>query len=97
MFHNFQEEAEQNTPLFTLAPLKDGFYSVEFSSAIDHLQAFFITVAVLSSQKLPSSLEMSNMHEEINKELSSKDNYELQGKASINYNPIPPVSPVGRV
>ncbi|MED6133558.1 hypothetical protein PIB30_029349 [Stylosanthes scabra] len=84
-----QEEAEPSTPLFTLAPLKDGFYSVEFSSMIDHLQAFFISVAVLSSQKLPSFLEKLNMHEDIKNE--------LQGKASINYNPIPPVSPVGRV
>ncbi|XLR19577.1 uncharacterized protein LOC107636623 [Arachis ipaensis] len=84
-----QEGADPSTPLFTLAPLKDGFYSVEFSSTIDHLQAFFISVAVLSSQKLPTFLEMSNMHDDIK--------YELQGKASINYNPIPPVSPVGRV
>ncbi|MED6209525.1 hypothetical protein PIB30_055515 [Stylosanthes scabra] len=86
-----QEGAEPSTPLFTLAPLKDGFYSVEFSSMIDHLQAFFISVAVLSSQKLPSFLEKLNMHDDIK-------NNELQAKASsINYNPIPPVSPVGRV
>ncbi|XP_061356457.1 uncharacterized protein LOC133300891 [Gastrolobium bilobum] len=92
-----QEGAEQNTPLFTLVPLNDGLYSVEFSSTINHLQAFFISVAVLSSQKLPSSLEMSIMQEEINKELSSKNNNELQEKAPINYNPIPPISPVDRV
>ncbi|KAK7294600.1 hypothetical protein RJT34_17489 [Clitoria ternatea] len=91
-----QEGAEQNTPLFTLVPLKDGFYSLEFSSTINHLQAFFICVAVLSSQKLPSSLEMNNIHEDFIKEFSSKNN-ELQGKAPLNYNPVPPLSPVDRV
>ncbi|XP_027350029.1 uncharacterized protein LOC113861426 [Abrus precatorius] len=92
-----QEGAEQNTPLFTLVPLKDGLYSVEFSSTINHLQAFFISVSVLSSQKLPSSLEMNTMEEEINKKFSSKNSKELQGKAPLYYNPIPPLSPVDRV
>ncbi|KAG5022617.1 hypothetical protein AAZX31_07G133400 [Glycine max] len=97
-FHLFvQEGADQNTPLFTLVPLKDGFYSVEFSSEINHLQAFFISVAVLSSQNLPSSLEMNNMQEAINKEFNSKNNNELQGKAPLYYNPIPPYSPADRV
>ncbi|KAK7256821.1 hypothetical protein RIF29_30337 [Crotalaria pallida] len=76
-----QEGAGKNTPLFSLAPLKDGFYSVEFTSTITHLQAFFISVVFLSSQKLPSSMNKN----------------EFQEKASINYNPIPPLSPVGRV
>nr|KYP47401.1 hypothetical protein KK1_030931 [Cajanus cajan] len=97
-FHLFvQEGAEQNTPLFTFVPLKDGLYSVEFSSTINHLQAFFISVSVLSSQKLPKSLEMNNMQEEINKEFSSKNYNELQGKAPLNYNPNPPYSPADRV
>ncbi|OIW07517.1 hypothetical protein TanjilG_14463 [Lupinus angustifolius] len=82
-FQLFVEEgADHNTPLFSLAPSTDGFYSVEFSSTITHLQAFFISVVLLSSQKLPPSTMNKN---------------ELQEKASINYNPIPPLSPVGRV
>ncbi|KHN14590.1 hypothetical protein glysoja_037567, partial [Glycine soja] len=97
-FHLFvQEGADQNTPLFTLVPLKDGFYSVEFSSEINHLQAFFMSVAVLSSHNLPSSLEINNMQEAINKEFSPKSNNELQGKAPLYYNPIPPYSPADRV
>ncbi|KAE9618118.1 hypothetical protein Lal_00041878 [Lupinus albus] len=81
-FQLFVEEgAEHNTPLFSLAPSTDGFYSVEFSSTISHLQAFFISVVLLSSQKLPSTMNKN----------------ELPEKASINYNPIPPLSPVGRV
>ncbi|RDY07654.1 hypothetical protein CR513_08200, partial [Mucuna pruriens] len=96
-FHLFvQEGAEQNTPLFTLVPLKDGFYSVEFSSTINHLQAFFISVTVLNSQKLPSSLEMNNTQDAINKEFSSINNNKLQGKAPLYYNPIPPYSPADR-
>ncbi|CAL0302662.1 unnamed protein product [Lupinus luteus] len=81
-FQLFVEEgAEHNTPLFSLAPSTDGFYSVEFSSTITHLQAFFISVVLLSSQKLPSTMNKN----------------ELPEKSSINYNPIPPLSPVGRV
>ncbi|KAK7349921.1 hypothetical protein VNO77_07810 [Canavalia gladiata] len=92
-----QEGTQQDTPHFTLLPLKDGFYSVEFNSTITHLQAFFISVAVLSCQKLPGSLEMCSLHEEILKEHSSKDTSKLQGKAPLKYAPIPPLSPVGRV
>ncbi|KAK7287603.1 hypothetical protein RIF29_00884 [Crotalaria pallida] len=92
-----QEGAGQNMPLFTLSPLKDGFYSIEFNSTITHLQAFFISVVALSCQKLPSSLEMSSMLEEILKEQSSNNNSRLQEKAPIKYTPIPPMSPVGRV
>lgn len=78
--------------------LKDGFYSVEFNSAITLLQAFFISVVVLSSQKLPGYLEMgSSMHGEILKEPGSKNNSRVQGKAPVKYTPIPPLSPVGRV
>ncbi|KAK7395178.1 hypothetical protein VNO78_15725 [Psophocarpus tetragonolobus] len=97
-FHLYDEEgADQNTPIFTVVPLNDGFYSVEFSSTINHLQAFFISVALLNSQKLPSSLEMNNMQEAIKKEFSSKNNNEHQRKAHLNYNPIPPYSPADRV
>ncbi|XP_061376342.1 uncharacterized protein LOC133318372 [Gastrolobium bilobum] len=92
-----QEGGEQDTPHFTLLPLKDDeFYSVEFNSAISHLQAFFISVAILSCQKLPGSLEMGSMHEKNLKESSSK-NSRLQGKAPVKYTPIPPLSPAGRV
>lgn len=98
-YHCFQEGAEQEKPLFTLLPLKDGFYSVEFDSTITHLQAFFISVVALSCQKLPGSLEMGSMHEEVLnlKEPSSMNNRKLQGKAPLKYAPIPPLSPVGRV
>ncbi|KAK7339769.1 hypothetical protein VNO77_20451 [Canavalia gladiata] len=93
-----QEGAEQNIPLFTLVPLQDGLYSVEFCSTINHLQAFFISLTILSSQKPPSSLEMNSIQEEINKDFNSKNNNkELQGNAPLNYNPIPPLSPVDRV
>jgi len=94
----FQEGAENDTPHFTLLPLNNGFYSVEFSSTISHLQAFFISVSLLSCKKQPGSLEMSSMSEETLKEPSSNNNSRrLQGKAPIKYTPIPPLSPVGRV
>ncbi|PNY11543.1 hypothetical protein L195_g008151 [Trifolium pratense] len=93
-----QEGAEKDTPLFTLLPLKNGFYSVEFSSTIGHLQAFFISVALLSCQKQSGSLEIGSMREEILKEPSSNNSSSRHlGKAPIKYTPIPPLSPVGRV
>ncbi|KEH28988.1 hypothetical protein MtrunA17_Chr4g0008861 [Medicago truncatula] len=93
-----QEGSENDAPLFTLLPLNNGFYSVEFSSTISHLQAFFISVSLLSCQKQPGSLEMSSMSEETLKEPSSNNNSRrLHGKAPIKYTPIPPLSPVGRV
>ncbi|MED6179966.1 hypothetical protein PIB30_005765 [Stylosanthes scabra] len=100
-FHDrFQLYAEdgdkQDTPIFALSPMKDGFYSVEFHSSVTYLQAFFIAVAVLSCQKLPSFLEMGKMLEENLKQPSSKNN-RSQGKAPLKYTPIPPLSPVGRV
>jgi hypothetical protein len=96
--HYFQEGAEKDKPLFTLLPLKNGFYSVEFSSTIGHLQAFFISVALLSCQKHSGSLEIGRMSEEILKEPSSNNNSSRHlGKAPIKYTQIPPLSPVGRV
>ncbi|OIW18910.1 hypothetical protein TanjilG_25353 [Lupinus angustifolius] len=92
-----QEGAQRDTPFFTLSPLKDGFYSIEFNSTISHLQAFFISVVVLSCQKLPSSFEMNCMLEEILKEPCSKNNRRFQEKAPMKYTPILPLSPVGRV
>ncbi|CAL5210950.1 unnamed protein product [Lathyrus oleraceus] len=93
-----QEGAEQETPIFTLVPLKNGFYSIEFSSTISHLQAFFISVVLLSSRKQLGSLEIGSMREEILKESSSNNNSSRHhGKTPMKYTPMPPLSPVGRV
>ncbi|XP_058729189.1 uncharacterized protein LOC131601399 [Vicia villosa] len=93
-----QEGAEQETPIFTLVPLKNGFYSIEFSSTISHLQAFFISVVLLSSRKQQGPLEIGSMREEILKESNSNNNSSRhQGKTPMKYTPIPPLSPVGRV
>ncbi|CAI8600926.1 unnamed protein product [Vicia faba] len=93
-----QEGAEQETPIFTLVPLKNGFYSIEFSSTISYLQAFFISVVLLGSRKQPGSLEIGSMREEILKESSSNNNSSRhQEKTPMKYTPIPPLSPVGRV
>jgi len=40
---------------------------------------------------------MNNIQEAIDKEFSWKNNHELQGKAALYYNPIPPYSPADRV
>ena len=77
-------------------PLNDGLFSVEFDSSITHLQAFFISVAVLSCQKLPNFLGMNGLHEKIIKELNLKTDRACQGKEPEYYTSIPPLSPAGR-
>ncbi|XWS71628.1 hypothetical protein CRYUN_Cryun03dG0154200 [Craigia yunnanensis] len=47
----FQEEVQDNKPFFSLAPFKDGIYSVEFNSSLSLLQAFSICIAVWDGRK----------------------------------------------
>ncbi|KAF5470483.1 hypothetical protein F2P56_010996 [Juglans regia] len=46
-----QDDVQVILPFFSLAPLKDGIYSVEFNSSLSILQAFSICIAVLDSKK----------------------------------------------
>ncbi|XP_050382215.1 uncharacterized protein LOC126799135 [Argentina anserina] len=51
-FELFAEgEAQENRAVFRLVPGKDGTYSIEFNTSISLLQAFFICVVVVNSQK----------------------------------------------
>ncbi|KAM6550785.1 hypothetical protein CsatB_000593 [Cannabis sativa] len=92
---------QQNIPILSLMPSKDGIYSVEYNTSISRLQAFFICVAVLSSQKVPdlSSIttppELSKVFDQ--SDMSDRNGYRVKLPLPTKYAPTPPLSPVGRV
>ncbi|KAF3449030.1 hypothetical protein FNV43_RR09754 [Rhamnella rubrinervis] len=93
-----QGETEQNRPVFSLVPLKDGIYRIEFNASITRLQAFFICVAIMSSQKPSHLLDASNMSEEkAFKQPDLDGNDRVQAKMPSKFAPNPPLSPFGRV
>jgi hypothetical protein len=95
---NVQGEAEQTRPFFSLTPLKDGVYSIEFNTSISLLQSFSICVALLSCKKQVDLSETTNMPEaKVFKESILNENGGIQRKAASKYAPSPPPSPVGRV
>lgn len=89
---------QQNGPLFSLVPSKDGIYSVEYNTSISRLQAFFICVAVLSAQKVPDVSLEGNVSESkpFDQPDMSRDR-RSQAKFPAKYAANPPLSPVGRV
>lgn len=89
---SFQGEAHENRAVFRLALGKDGTYSIEFNTSISVLQAFFICVIVISSQKTPDLSE-----EKVSQEPTSNGNSGIQVTGPSKYAPNPPHSPVGRV
>lgn len=92
-FELFAEgEAHENRAVFRLAPGKDGTYSIEFNTSISVLQAFFICVIVISSQKTSDLSE-----EKVSQEPTSNGTSGIQVTGPSKYAPNPPHSPVGRV
>ncbi|XP_039016264.1 uncharacterized protein LOC120146843 [Hibiscus syriacus] len=101
-----QGKTHKNMPMFSLVPHKKGIYAIEFSSSITALQAFFISVTVISCQKQSSdSPEFSNLPEgKVIKEKMLDGSFGVDNKPTIalgtlpaKYAPNPPHSPVGRV
>ncbi|KAG9158204.1 hypothetical protein Leryth_000359 [Lithospermum erythrorhizon] len=98
-----QGEGQDQKPVFSLAPFKDGIYAVEFNSSIEILQAFSISLSILSSLKVAEFVETSNGF----KAKSSADVTVLETVAEKVYSRTqtrvpafvsnPPLSPVGRV
>ncbi|KAM1576361.1 hypothetical protein ACFX15_032161 [Malus domestica] len=98
-FELFAEEgAQQNRPIFSLAPGKDGSYSIEFNTSLSLLQAFFICVVVISSCRPSDLSEVSNVLEakEFQEPNLNRSNG-IQVTGPAKYAPNPPLSPVGRV
>lgn len=96
---------QENQPVFSLAPFKDGIYSVEFNSSLSVLQAFSICIAVLDSWKLCEFSESENLLEEktfeetkvILQDDGISDPNQVEGEVPARYVSYPPLSPVGRV
>ncbi|KAF8031976.1 hypothetical protein BT93_D1018 [Corymbia citriodora subsp. variegata] len=98
-----QGEAQQESPIFRLAPFRKGIYSIEFDSSISLLQAFSICVATLSHQA-SSDPSVGDCLPEISTlgELALNRNVPMKAPSIIKqgratYAPFPPPSPVGRV
>ncbi|XP_048138455.1 uncharacterized protein LOC115734670 isoform X1 [Rhodamnia argentea] len=98
-----QGEAQLKSPIFRLAPFRKGIYSIEFDSSISLLQAFSISVAVLSCQTSsdPSEADCSPEISTLG-ELALSRNVPMRAPSMIKqgrakYAPFPPLSPVGRV
>lgn len=98
-----QGDAQLESPIFRLAPFREGIYSIEFNSSISLLQAFSICVAALS-RRASSNPSEGNCSPEISTvgELALNRNVPLKAPSIIKqgrakYAPFPPRSPFGRV
>lgn len=87
-----EREAKQCRPAFSLIPLRDGLFSVEFDAKISSLQAFSISVAVISSQKPAHSADQVESKQEFGRTKAS-----MFFEGPDKHAPHPPLSPVGRV
>lgn len=97
-----QDGVQVKQPYFSLAPYRDGIYSVDFDSSLSVLQAFSICIAVLDSKKLCELSESSDSFEEKTSEETislQKDGIRASSRIEeflAEYGSNPPISPVGR-
>ncbi|KAL8167928.1 hypothetical protein V2J09_009427 [Rumex salicifolius] len=89
-----QDREKQNKPIFRLLDRGEGIYSVEYESSMSSLQAFAISVAVLSDQK-HTNLSVANSYSEERKCHYRSKSSIIQGEGT-RYATYPPHSPVGR-
>ncbi|KAL9405072.1 hypothetical protein Peur_002044 [Populus x canadensis] len=103
-FELVSQGGEENQPVFSMAPFKEGIYSVEFNTSLSTLQAFSLCIAVLDGKKLCEMSESSSLFEEKpSLETIQSQNDGLRapngsaGEVPARYVSYPPLSPVGRV
>ncbi|OMO86077.1 hypothetical protein CCACVL1_09814 [Corchorus capsularis] len=101
-FELFFQGGLQDKPFFSLAPFKDGIYSVEFNSSLSLMQAFSICIAIWDSSKHYELSESVTSSEErtlgetiLNDRISAPN--PIEGESAARYVSYPPHSPVGRV
>ncbi|XP_062013220.1 uncharacterized protein LOC133729671 [Rosa rugosa] len=87
---------QENQPALSLAPFKDGIYSVEFNSSLSVLQAFSICIAVLDSRNLCEFSEFRETKATVQDDGISDLN-QMEGEVPARYASYPPLSPAGRV
>ncbi|KAG9158911.1 hypothetical protein Leryth_013298 [Lithospermum erythrorhizon] len=98
-----QDEGQDQKPVFSVAPFKDGIYAVEFNPSIEILQAFSISLSIMSCLKPVEFVETRNGL----KETSSADTTVPETCVEKVYRKTqtevpalvsnPPLSPAGRV
>nr|XP_043638522.1 uncharacterized protein LOC122609557 [Erigeron canadensis] len=83
----FQGDVVNERPFFSLSPLKDEIYSVEYNTSLTLLHAFSICISVIECRQ-------SSQHTELRTYVAKV----VDGDESpVAYVSLPPVSPVGRV
>ncbi|PWA83427.1 hypothetical protein CTI12_AA168660 [Artemisia annua] len=84
----FQGDEMNGRPFFSLSPLKEGIFSVEYSTPLSLLHAFSICISVIECRK-------SSDHTYVAKQVDEGEVDE--DEAPVAYTSLPPISPVGRV
>lgn len=92
-------------PFFSLAPLKDGFHSVEFNASVSLLEAFSICVAVITSRVLSDIFDIDHLPEAKvsveakteNDTMKNNTSMVTPGEVPAKYVSCPPPSPVERI
>ncbi|KAL3536461.1 hypothetical protein ACH5RR_004922 [Cinchona calisaya] len=95
-------EGNSQQPIFSLAPFKDGFHSIEFHASVSLLEAFSICVAVITSRDLSdifnsNHLPQSKVSVEAKNENDEKNKIMARAEVPTKYVSSPPPSPVGRI
>lgn len=85
--------------IFSMAPLKNGLYSVEFDSSVPLIEAFSICVSSLTSHKLADIFEIGSLGQKASSDATraTKASTTVQGQVPQRYVSSPPPSPVGRI
>lgn len=92
-----------NQPLLSFTPYREGVYAVEYNTSLSLLQAFSICIVVnegrnLSKTMEPNSLRVENNLSSIQNERMKSFSGPIEAEAPARYlSQQPPVSPVGRV
>lgn len=90
-------------PIFSLAPFKDGFHSIDFDASVSLLEAFSICVAVITSRHLSGIFDGNLLPEAKvsveakNEDVDMKNMSITPGEVPPKYVSSPPPSPVGRI
>ncbi|KAF5809830.1 hypothetical protein HanXRQr2_Chr04g0162051 [Helianthus annuus] len=82
-----QGEVVNERPFFSLSPIKEGIFSVDYNASLPLLHAFSICISVIECRK-------SSHHTELRTYVAKRVDDVM---VPVTYASLPPVSPVGRV
>lgn len=83
----FEGDVVNERPFFSLSPVKEGIFSVEYNSSLSLLHAFSICISIIECRK-------SSHHSELRTYVAKQVDDDV---GPVTYASLPPVSPVGRV